>query len=117
MLNELTHMDRITQLQEGVEQLLTIMSSSISYLCTRATFKQVSDHIPVTKLRPAEKVDAPEVFEKRKQELVSDLMRKAKQLEFLIESLPVAEPEDEQAKRLTSLQEEMDIANEQYDRP
>jgi len=70
MLDELTHMDRITQLQEGIEQLLTIMSSSITYLTKKSTFKQISEEIPVTRARPDDKVDSPEVFEQNKQELV-----------------------------------------------
>jgi len=114
MLNELTHMDRITQLQEGIEQLLTIMSSSITYLCSKTSFKQVSEHIPVTRARPAEKFDPPELFETRQRELVTDLIRKGKQIEVLIGSLPVPEPEEEQAKRLQGLQEEMSKANQEY---
>lgn len=44
-------------------QLLTIMSASIAYLCSRADFKQVSDEVPVTKQRNPEKVDPPDVME------------------------------------------------------
>lgn len=81
MLQELSHMDRITQLQNEIEQvrrrspsptdsidrtarqLLTIMSSSIAYLTSRTNFEQVSEAIPITKQRNPEKVDAPDVFE------------------------------------------------------
>ena len=80
MLQELTHMDRITQLQDEIQQvraatsftgtradtdvqLLTIMSSSIAYLTSRANFVQVSPEVPVTKARPPEKYDSPEVFD------------------------------------------------------
>jgi len=114
MLDEFTHMDRITQLQEGIEQLLIIMSSSIAYLTKKSTFKQLSDQIPVTRARPADKVDSTEVFEHTKQELVSDLIRKAKQVELLITSLPVPEPEEEHVARLAELQKEMAAANEEY---
>lgn len=114
MLDELTHMDRITQLQEGIEQLLTIMSSSITYLTKKSTFKQISEQVPVTRARPADKVDSPEVFENTKQELVSELIHKAKQIEMLISSLPVPEPENEHVARLAQLQNELALANEEY---
>ncbi|KAF8632088.1 hypothetical protein AX15_002045 [Amanita polypyramis BW_CC] len=96
MLHELTNMDRITQLQDEIQQLLTIMSNSIAYLTTRSNFIQVSPEVPVTKQRNPEKYDAPDVFEANKKELVTDLIVKAKQVEYLINSLPQPEPEEEQ---------------------
>lgn len=93
MLQELTHMDRITQLQDEIQQvrqllahsrprssevgvgdkvvvltrcspqLLTIMSNTIAYLTSRANFAQVSPDVPVTKQRKADKFDPPEVLE------------------------------------------------------
>ena len=90
MLQELSHMDRITQLQDEIQQvrfpfslltedgrestecllilgdmrqILVIMSNTISYLTTRTNFLQVSAEIPVTKQRKPDKFDAPDVFE------------------------------------------------------
>ena len=88
MLQELSHMDRITQLQDEIEQvrtffnncvyitfflnappaftfhkLLVIMSSSIAYLTSKANFRQTSEQIPITKQRNPDKVDSPDVFE------------------------------------------------------
>ncbi|KDQ51316.1 hypothetical protein JAAARDRAFT_140394 [Jaapia argillacea MUCL 33604] len=114
MLQELSHMDRITQLQDEIQQLLTIMSSSIAYLTTRSNFLQVSQDVPVTKQRPAEKYDAPDVLDANKKELVTDLVVKAKQIEYLIQSLPEVEMEEEQAKRLQHLEDEMTQANAEY---
>ncbi|KAK0232534.1 hypothetical protein IW262DRAFT_1498945 [Armillaria fumosa] len=114
MHQELTHMDRITQLQDEIQQLLTIMSNSIAYLTTRANFLQVSSQVPVTKSRNPDKYDPEEVFEANKKELVTDLMVKAKQVEYLIQSLPQPEEEEEQAKRLQQLEEEMTVANTEY---
>ncbi|PFH45980.1 hypothetical protein AMATHDRAFT_70815 [Amanita thiersii Skay4041] len=114
MLQELSLMDRITQLQDEIQQLLTIMSNSIAYLTTRANFTQVSPEVPITKQRNPDKYDSPEVFEANKKELVSDLILKAKQVEYLINSLPEPEPEEEQAKRLQALEEEMTESNEEY---
>ncbi|KAI0809202.1 hypothetical protein BC629DRAFT_1100821 [Irpex lacteus] len=114
MLQELSHMDRITQLQDEIQQLLTIMSNSVAYLTSKANFAQVSPEVPITKQRNPEKVDPPDVFEDNKKELVHDLMVKAKQVEYLINALPVPEPEEVQATRLQSLEEEMTQANEDY---
>ncbi|KAJ7473629.1 hypothetical protein B0H11DRAFT_1339821 [Mycena galericulata] len=148
MLQELSHMDRITQLQDEIQQLLTIMSRSIAYLTSRANFVQVSNDIPITKQRNPEKYDPPDVFDgelrhsiqvsmfvtkssiANKRELVTDLIVKAKQVEYLIESLPEPEAEEDQvkfmcfkgldlsfmiqAKRLQALDEEMTVVNDEY---
>jgi mediator of RNA polymerase II transcription subunit 21 len=94
------------------------MSSSISHLTSRSTFLQVSPEVPVTKVRRAETYDPPEVFEgaylvlslwsyrKRvcscssanKRELVQDLIVKAKQVAYLINSLPEPEAEGAQVR-------------------
>ncbi|KAG6856666.1 hypothetical protein H0H87_002043 [Tephrocybe sp. NHM501043] len=90
------------------------MSNTIAYLTSRANFLQLSAEIPVTKQRNPEKFDVPEVFEANKKELVTDLMVKAKQVEYLIKSLPEPEPEEVQARRLAVLEEEMQVANAEY---
>ncbi|KAH7872682.1 uncharacterized protein C8R40DRAFT_1203338 [Lentinula edodes] len=127
MLQELSHMDRITQLQDEIQQLLMIMSTSIAYLTNRTNFIQVSPEIPITKQRNPDKYDTPDVFEANKKELVTDLIRKAKQVEYLINSLPEPEPEEiqvcflyihtkllVQAQRLQQLEDEMQLANTEY---
>ncbi|KAK0444598.1 uncharacterized protein EV420DRAFT_993226 [Desarmillaria tabescens] len=114
MLQELSHMDRITQLQDEIEQLLTIMSNSLAYLTSRSNFLQVNAAVPVTKSRNPEKYDAVEIFEGNKRELVTDLLTKAKQVEYLIQSLPQPEEEENQARRLQRLEEEMSVANAEY---
>ncbi|KAF9792625.1 hypothetical protein BJ322DRAFT_60954 [Thelephora terrestris] len=114
MLQELTHMDRITQLQDEIQNLLMIMANSINYLTTRADFTQVSPQVPITKQRNPDKVDAPDVFEANKKELARDLALKARQVDYLIQSLPPPEPEEKQAERLQSLEKQMTEANEEY---
>lgn len=114
MLQDLSHMDRITQLQDEIQRLLVIMSSSIAYLTTRSTFLQVSEQIPITKQRNPDKFDPPDVFEANKKELVDDLIMKAKQIEVLIQSLPVPEPEEQQANRLQALENGITEANQEY---
>lgn len=49
-----------------------------------------------------------------KRELVADLVRKAKQIELIIESLPAPEPEQAQAARFEQLEQEMQKVNEEY---
>jgi len=90
------------------------MSNSIAYLTSRANFLQVSPEIPITKQRNPEKVDPPDVFEANKKELATDLIVKAKQVEYLIQSLPEPEAEEDQAKRLETLEREMGQANDDY---
>ncbi|KAF4623680.1 hypothetical protein D9613_001399 [Agrocybe pediades] len=114
MLQELSHMDRITQLQDEIQQILMIMSKSITYLTSRTNFVQVSPEIPITKHRNQDKYDPPDVFEANQKELVTDLIVKAKQIEYLINSLPEPEPEELQAQRLQDLEEEMTQANAEY---
>ncbi|KAF8139805.1 hypothetical protein EV363DRAFT_1392730 [Boletus edulis] len=114
MLQDLSHMDRITQLQDEIQRLLMIMSSSIGYLTSRSTFVQVSPDIPITKTRNPDKFDPPDVFQANKHELVDDLIVKAKQIQVLLQSLPVPEPEETQAHRLDALETAMTEANEEY---
>ncbi|KAJ7149616.1 hypothetical protein C8R46DRAFT_1309494 [Mycena filopes] len=114
MLQELWNMDRITQLQDEIQQLLTIMFSAIAYLTSRANFVQISEEIPITKERNADKFDEPEVFEANKKELIADLILKAKQVEYLIESLPEPEREEDQVCKTAARSDEMTAVNDEY---
>ncbi|KAF8308612.1 hypothetical protein DL93DRAFT_2170950 [Clavulina sp. PMI_390] len=107
-------MDRVTQLQDAIEQLFTIMSESIKYLSTASSSVQVNPDIPITKKDPLS-VD-PEEFETNKQLMVEDLMAKAKAIGFLIDSLPVAESEEDQVARLKVLEGQLQEANDEYRR-
>ncbi|EGG11349.1 uncharacterized protein MELLADRAFT_70762 [Melampsora larici-populina 98AG31] len=84
------NMDRITQLQDGIDNLVTIMYSTVSYLSRKADFEQVNPDIPITQsISDPTKIDqAKETFNQNCQELVEDFIRKAKQLEYLISILP-----------------------------
>jgi len=90
------------------------MSSTIAYLTSRSNFVQVSLDVPITKQRNPDKFDTPDVFEENKKELVTDLVVKAKQVEYLIQSLPEPELEEQQANRLQALEDEMNVANAEY---
>jgi mediator of RNA polymerase II transcription subunit 21 len=60
---ESINMDKLTQLQDCIEQLLLIMKLSVVQLVQRSDFKQISSDVPVTRTRPKDKVDSPIKFE------------------------------------------------------
>jgi len=90
------------------------MANSINYLTARADFRQVSLQVPITKQRNIDKFDPPDVFEANKKELAGDLVLKARQIDYLVQSLPPPEPEEKQAERLQALENQMAEANEEY---
>lgn len=83
-------MDRITQLQDGIDSLVTIMYSTISFLTRKADFKQVNPDIPITQTipRPEGAKLSHETFSENCAELAQDFLKKAKQIEYLISILP-----------------------------
>ncbi|GAA6033289.1 hypothetical protein JCM8097_006671 [Rhodosporidiobolus ruineniae] len=127
---ELTHMDRLTQTQNSIDDLVRIIYSTLSYLSRKASFKQLNPNFPVTQAIPG--AEPPDVFEQNRKELVTDFLRKAKQLDFLIDALPGASgstgegapvgeggnPDEEQERRdeheLKELEDEMRRVNEDY---
>ncbi|GAA5820111.1 hypothetical protein JCM10212_000446 [Sporobolomyces blumeae] len=87
---ELGHMDRLTQTQNSIDDLVRIMSSTLSYLSRKSTFKPLNPNFPATQSIP--NADPPDVFQANQKELVVDFVRKAKQLEYLIDALPSPPP-------------------------
>ncbi|KDE05807.1 hypothetical protein MVLG_03896 [Microbotryum lychnidis-dioicae p1A1 Lamole] len=84
--DESSHMDRLTQAANSVDDLIKIMYSTLSYLTRKANFKPLDPKFPVTQTIPD--LDPPHVFQENTNELVADFIRKAKQLEYLIAVLP-----------------------------
>ncbi|OAV90247.1 hypothetical protein PTTG_04651 [Puccinia triticina 1-1 BBBD Race 1] len=83
------NMDRITQLQDGIDNLVTIMYSTLSFLSRKADFKQLNPDIPITQaIGPEGTQPTPESLTQNCEELVQDFLRKAKQIEYLISILP-----------------------------
>ncbi|KNZ55313.1 uncharacterized protein VP01_2715g1 [Puccinia sorghi] len=97
------NMDRITQLQDGIDNLVTIMYSTLSFLSRKADFKQVNPDIPITQAIPCPEGTQPprETFDQNCEELVQDFLRKAKQIEYLISILP---PHNQQPSKPTHIQ-------------
>ncbi|KAG8902645.1 hypothetical protein FRB99_004297 [Tulasnella sp. 403] len=109
---ELSEMDRVTQLQDALEQLFLIMGATLNHLTSKASLAQVSPSIPVWKSR--DKADPPDAFLSNQKELVADFVNKAKQIEVLINSLPPPDTSDNQTERLHQIEAEMKIANDEY---
>ncbi|KAK4686195.1 mediator of RNA polymerase II transcription subunit 21, partial [Tremellales sp. Uapishka_1] len=107
-----TDMDRITQLQDAILDLLTITSTSIEYITKKTQFEQASSLIPAT-LHTPQAADRKE-YKENIGKLVQDLVRRAKDVQVLIEALPKKDDSTERAERLRQLQEEMGVANEAY---
>ncbi|CDR36344.1 hypothetical protein NBRC10512_003930 [Rhodotorula toruloides] len=114
---ELTHMDRLTQTQNSIDDLIRIMYSTLGYLSRKASFKQINPNFPVT--QAIQGADPEEVFEANRKELVHDFLLKAKQLELLISSLPSTPPgptsvEGDDADEFEDLEREVRSVNGEY---
>ncbi|GEM09014.1 mediator complex, subunit Med21 protein [Rhodotorula toruloides] len=95
------------------------MYSTLGYLSRKASFKQINPDFPVT--QAIQGADPDEVFQANRKELVHDFLLKAKQLEFLISSLPstppgpASSPEgEEDSPEFEALEGEMRRVNGEY---
>ncbi|KAA1100661.1 hypothetical protein PGTUg99_012499 [Puccinia graminis f. sp. tritici] len=98
------NMDRITQLQDGIDNLVTIMYSTLSFLSRNANFKQLNPDIPITQAIPHPEGTIPphESFNQNCEELVQDFLRKAKQIQYLISILPPHHNQQKPTKTTTA---------------
>jgi mediator of RNA polymerase II transcription subunit 21 len=128
--------DKLTQIQDCLDQLLTQIYASITYIDTRhpyAIIEGQSDQNPfasadnntqqaadaqATQQQQAENAqmknnnevppDPPALFEERMKELSRDLVLKEQQIEVLIASLPgLGNSQDQQEKRIRELEEQL----------
>ncbi|WVN87188.1 uncharacterized protein L203_102365 [Cryptococcus depauperatus CBS 7841] len=107
-----TDMDRITQLQDAILDLLTITSSSIDYIVHKSRFEQTSRRIPQT--QPTENSADPADYRAAIETFVSDIIRRSKDIQHLIAELPKPGDSSERAQRLQHLQDEIKMANLEY---
>ncbi|RSH88104.1 uncharacterized protein EHS24_000631 [Apiotrichum porosum] len=107
-----TDMDRITQLQDAILDLLTITSASIEYITHRTQFEQTSAAIPTT-LQTAQAARRKE-YRAAIETFVADIVRRAKDVETLTAALPSKDDSGLRAARLQELQTEMVAANVEY---
>ncbi|CAO3627264.1 unnamed protein product [Mucor hiemalis] len=107
-------MDRLTQLQDAIDSMAEMFTNSIYYVHEKFQMAPLNPDIPVQ--QPKTQADAPEVFQENMRELASDLVKKAKEIDTLIEVLPgINQTEEEQIEKLKSLEEENRLANEEYE--
>ncbi|KAF3937402.1 hypothetical protein ABW19_dt0206973 [Dactylella cylindrospora] len=104
--------DRLTQLQDAIDQLATIFYCALRYVGTHHDFVPTGTEAKVRDetLTP----DDPILFRASQQELARDLVLKTKQIEVLIASLPgIGVSEDDQKERLKQLGRELAVAEEE----
>lgn len=112
--------DVITTIEQDLSLLLRILTSSIHYISTRSSMVQLSESIPLS--RPAGAAGAyantnmvdKATMKESIEELTDDLIQKAKDIETLVDRLPVTQDEETYQRELKGLDEEMKEANEEY---
>ncbi|KAK9468882.1 mediator complex, subunit Med21 [Lipomyces arxii] len=101
--------DRLTQLQNAVDQLAVQFYSALHYLDTHHDFVPLDSEPKVTD--PQVTADSPEVFKATQLELAHDIILKTKQIHLLISSLPGADvSEQDQLDRVKELESELESA-------
>ncbi|KAI8991437.1 hypothetical protein BDF20DRAFT_844641 [Mycotypha africana] len=107
-------MDRLTQLQDAIDSMARMFTNSIYYVHEKSSMVELNKDIPVS--QPKIQADDPQVFQNNMRELVSDLVKKAKEIDQLIEVLPgIHQTEEEQIDILKKLEEENRAANDEYE--
>ncbi|PUU80055.1 mediator complex, subunit Med21 [Tuber borchii] len=103
--------DRLSQLQDAIDQMATQFFSALRYIGTHHDAVPVGNEAKVTDDTAV--IDDKTTFDAAKGELARDLIVKSKQIEFLITSLPgIGVSEDEQQERLKNLETELKEAEE-----
>ncbi|KAJ4418615.1 RNA polymerase II mediator complex subunit [Neurospora sp. IMI 360204] len=109
--------DRLSQLQEAVDQLMDQFIATYFYIDRHHDLKTFSpkDTIAPSKDQPPE-VDTlpPDVFQAGQLELARDLITREQQIEYLISSLPgLDNSEHDQMQSIKELEEELTVAEKQ----
>ncbi|RPA88145.1 hypothetical protein BJ508DRAFT_300513 [Ascobolus immersus RN42] len=96
--------DRLTQLQEALDQLTTQFYFSLRYIASHHSPAQIPGQF--TQPNPDLPSHSPQEFASAQAELAKDIVIKMKQIELLIASLPgVGRGEEEQLERVKELEE------------
>ncbi|KAJ2861562.1 hypothetical protein GGH94_004809 [Coemansia aciculifera] len=104
------HVDRVTQLQDSIDQQCKLLFSSLHYLHKKAGMVQIGSEIAVTNQNIG--ADQTDEFTVRSQEIANDICCQAKKIDTLIESLPgVSISEVEQEREFAALNEENESAS------
>ncbi|KAK3940633.1 mediator of RNA polymerase II transcription subunit 21 [Diplogelasinospora grovesii] len=110
--------DRLTQLQDAVDQLADQFIATFYYVERHHELETFgpNDKIPDLKPDQPKEVDsfAPEVFQAGQLELARDLITKEQEIEYLISSLPgLDNSERDQENSIKELEEELKVAEAQ----
>ncbi|KAJ2998610.1 hypothetical protein NUW58_g260 [Xylaria curta] len=112
--------DRLTQLQDAVDQLATQFIASINYINQHHSLETLGprDQIVVIPKQEADQQEVdphPEdVFRAAQVELAQDLITKEQQIEYLISILPgLDNSEQDQERNIRELEEELKVAEAQ----
>ncbi|KAI9816168.1 MAG: RNA polymerase II mediator complex subunit [Pycnora praestabilis] len=101
--------DRLTQLQDCLDQLATQFYASIRYISSHHDYSPVGNEPKATPV-PEEDFtpDDPQTFAAAQRELARDLILKEQQIEYLISVLPgIGTSEKEQEERVKVLEAEL----------
>ncbi|KAF2996948.1 hypothetical protein G7054_g14846 [Neopestalotiopsis clavispora] len=111
--------DRLTQLQDAVDQLAQQFVACIHYINQHHNLEKLGkdDEVrPSTKTPDQQEVDPhpSDVFKANQVELAQDLITKEQQIEYLISILPgLDNSEQDQERNIKELEEELKIAEAQ----
>ncbi|KAL1915825.1 uncharacterized protein VTP21DRAFT_6213 [Calcarisporiella thermophila] len=109
-----SNMDRLTQLQNSIDQLARQFIASISYLHDKSSLVQLNPSIPVDS-SAGTNPDPSEVFNQNTRELATDICKKAKEIDALIEALPgIDRTEADQIKMLEEVEAQNVEANREH---
>ncbi|KAJ2654305.1 hypothetical protein IWW48_006192 [Coemansia sp. RSA 1200] len=108
------HIDRVTQLQDSIDDQCQMLFNSLGYLHRKAGMVQVTPDIPVTQ-QNANSASAEE-FKTRTREIANDICRQAKKIDALIDSLPgVSVSKSDQEKEFVELSKEDEAATHELE--
>ncbi|KAL2021969.1 hypothetical protein VTK56DRAFT_6388 [Thermocarpiscus australiensis] len=110
--------DRLTQLQEALDELCTMFIAAFYYVERHHDLKPFGpgDKIPDLKADQPKEVETldPETFKAGQLELARDLITKEQQIEYLVSTLPgLDNSEREQMRMIQDLEEEIAAAEAQ----
>ncbi|KAI7848409.1 subunit 21 of mediator complex-domain-containing protein [Circinella umbellata] len=94
-------MDRLTQLQDAIDAMARMLTNSLFYVHEKSAMAELNNQISIA--QPKIQADPPEEFNQNMHELATDLVKKAKEIDALIEVLPGIKNSEEEQVRIIIL--------------